>query len=89
MTIEISPSTEARPGIPKDTKRWPKCPNHGCPLDLAAGTGTMARGKAPCMQSQAIFDYKMDNTAVKTVVDKFGNTSQVPVYNLEGGEIVT
>lgn len=86
MPQEITFSTEVRPGVPSDPKKWPKCPNHGCPLDMSAGTGDMHKGAAPCMESNCMFDYEINAEDTREVRDKFGNVTLEHGYTAEGNE---
>lgn len=64
----------------------PKCPNHGCPLITAAGSKTAGKGRAPCQESNVMFDYEVDATETRAVKGKDGAITHVPVYNVEPKE---
>jgi hypothetical protein len=48
----------------------PRCPNHGCPLELTLDQLTATEGRAPCQVSKELFEFEQETNSKEQ--DKFG-----------------
>jgi len=66
----------------------PKCPNHGCPLEIDKKDAFKTKGTSPCPVSGALFAWTQEVETEKNEIlkDKFGNILPVKTFVVEGEE---
>lgn len=64
--------------------RGPKCPNHGCALEIPLSERGKKKGMAPCQESGWPFEYSVDGDDKKIEYDVYGNIIQT--YTVSGEE---
>jgi hypothetical protein len=70
----------------KQLSSFPRCPNHGCALEIDKKDMGKSKGEAPCPVSGAMFDWEMKPETESKVVDKYGNVTTVCEIHVDGNE---
>lgn len=65
------------------TNGLPKCPNHGCSLEIPVQEQTHSKGNSPCPVSGEMFAWEMKPESDKLILDKNGQMTRSKGYAVE------